>query len=105
MASRPPIQVNVPPPPARHNNTTMNGSVNSRMLSPDKALQFTPIIASVLPVVDRIPIPQPSRVLENARLATSPERAQARQLFQQPNMQGTIQNQIAALLNRDDIPQ
>ncbi|KAK5069194.1 Sister chromatid cohesion protein 2 [Lithohypha guttulata] len=103
MAGRPSIQVNVPPAPARQSSDMTNGACGLGQLSPDRALQFTPFAQSVIPLSDRIPFPQPARVLENGRVATSQERAQARLLFQQPNTEATIRNKVVDLLSRPDI--
>ena len=105
MAVRPLVQVNVPP--ASHRTNTNQMSTMSTMstipgLSADKALQFTPFTTSILPAVDRIPIPEVSRVRENGRIATSSERKSAQTLCQQQNLQPVIRNQIIALLNRND---
>ncbi|KAK5955516.1 Sister chromatid cohesion protein 2 [Knufia fluminis] len=97
MAARPLIQVNVPPAPHRPNANHMNTIPG---LSADKALQFTPFTTSILPAVDRIPVPEVSRVRENGRIATSSERKQAQTLLQQQDLQPVIRNQIAALLNQ-----
>jgi len=99
MAARPPIKVNVPPAPHRTNINNMNIIPG---LSADKALQFTPFTTSILPAVDRIPIPEVSRVRENGRISTSAERKLAQTLLQKQDLQPVITNQIAALLNREN---
>jgi len=97
MASRPLIEVNVPPTPHKPNSNHMSTIPG---LSADKALQFTPFTTSILPAIDRIPIPEVSRVRENGRISTSSERKQAQTLLQQQNLQPAIRDQIAALLNQ-----
>lgn len=105
MDNRPAVQVNVPPISAKRSANPVNGVGSIKPLSADRALQFTPFAHSVLPLVARIPIPEPARVRENAKVSSSAERAQARQLFQQQNLQALIQNELAQLLKRDDLTQ
>jgi len=97
MATPPNIQVNVPPVPQRANTNHMNTVPG---LSADKALQFTPFTTSTLPAVDRIPIPEVSRVRENGPISTPSERKLAQTLVHQQDLQPVIRNQIAALLNQ-----
>jgi len=100
MAARPYVQVNVPPAPApRRANTYHMNDIPG--LSADKALQFTPFTTSILPAVDRIPIPEVSRVRENGRVSTSSERKLAQTLSQQQDLQPVVRNKIAALLNSE----
>lgn len=101
MADRPQIQVNVP---VRPNGESRNkGAAGLGRLSPDRALRFTPFAQSVIPLTDRIPIPQSARVKQNDKIATTQERAQAQKLFQQQNLAADIQNGLATLLSRPDV--
>ncbi|KIW21204.1 hypothetical protein PV08_01784 [Exophiala spinifera] len=54
---------------------TANGA-GSRQVTVDEAIQYTPMTTSILPVHDRIPIPQ-LRSIQDARLSNSAERASA----------------------------
>lgn len=103
MASRPNVQVNVPPVTNLQTNMT-EPLPNWQGLSVNRALQFTPFTASVLPVVDRIPVPELSRVREDARVAQSNERKMAQALLQQPQFTADIAKDLAQLLNRDPLP-
>ena len=103
MAARPTVQVNVPLPPQKQMTLLENCVPGFKPFPVDKALQFTPFVQSVLPVLDRIEIPEPSRARENGRIATSAERAYARQVIQQQNMSATAQNHLTNLLNREGL--
>ncbi|KIX08324.1 uncharacterized protein Z518_02980 [Rhinocladiella mackenziei CBS 650.93] len=68
MAGRDTIEVVIPRQPQHHSN--------SRQLTVDEALQYTPMTTSILPAHDRILIPQLSRS-SDIRLTTSAERQAA----------------------------
>lgn len=103
MAARPTVQVMVPPHPQRQTSNTVASLTGIRSFPAERALQFTPFIHSVLPLTDRIPIPEPARIQEYGRISTDTERAHARAIYQQQGVCESVQNELALLLNREEI--
>lgn len=103
MEGRPTVQVIVPPRPNRQTNSTVASLTGINPFPAERALQFTPFVHSVLPLTDRIPIPEPARIQEYGRISTASERAHARQVYQQQDLLESVQNELAVLLNREEI--